>query len=143
MSHQNTKGYGILNICAALCSTILLLHSTNANGLTLNASNIQEMAIYKDSPTLVRYLEPGKIVFNVTSASVISNLISTITFSAEYDCSDVGSLASGIIYIKFKDGNIELYDLFSEWSHISKLGLRGSCYSISDQGRTLFESNAQ
>jgi len=143
MSHRNAKGYTILSTYAVLCSMVLLLHSTNVEALTLNASNIQEIAIYKDSPTLVRYLEPSKIVFNVTSASVISNLIPTISFSAEYDCSDVGSLVSAIIYIKFKDGNIELYELFSEWSYISKLGLRGSCYSISDTGRTLFESNAQ
>ena len=143
MSYRSTKGYGTMSVYALLCSAILLLHSTSADALTLNASNIQEMAIYKDSPTLTKYLEPGKIVFNVTSATVISNLISTITFTTEYDCSDVGSLANCIIYIKFQDGNIELYDLFSEWSYISKLGLRGSCYSISDQGRTLFESNAQ
>lgn len=143
MSQRSTRGYGIRSIYAVLCSMVLLCHSTNVNGFTLNASNVQEMAIYNATSTLERYLEPSKVVFNVTGSSVISNLISSIEFSVERDCSDVGSLAAGIIYLKFKDNNIEVYELFSEWSHISKMGQRGSCYSITEQGRTLFKSNAQ
>jgi len=143
MSQSVNARYAIRSLSAVLFSVVLLCYSTTVNGFTLNASNVQEMAIYKVTPTIERYLEPSKIVFNVTATSVISNLISSLEFSVERDCSDVGSLAVGIIYLKFKDTNIELYELLGEWSHISKIGLRGSCYSITEQGRTLFESNAQ
>ena len=129
--------------CSLLCLILSLCLDTNSYGFTLNASNIKEMAIYTATHTIERYLEPSKIVFNVTTASVISNLISSIESSVERDCSEVGSLAVGIVYLKFTDNNIEVYELLSEWSHISKIGLSGSCYSITEQGRTLFESNAQ
>jgi hypothetical protein len=53
------------------------------------------------------------------------------------------SLTDAYVYIKFKDGSIEVYDLFGLWSHISKVGLQGSCYFVSVSGQTLFENNAQ
>lgn len=143
MSQSIKARYVIRSLYAVLFSVVLLSYSTVVNGFTLNASNIQEMAIYKMTPGTAHYFEPSKIVFNVTSSSVISNLISSIDFSVERDCSEVGSLPAAFVYLKFKDSNIDLYELFSGWSHISKTGLRGNCYYISEQGRTLFQSNAQ
>ena len=70
-------------------------------------------------------------------------MIASIEFSVERNCATLGSSSNVFLYIKYNDGAIEIYDVFGMWSHMSKAGMRGSCYYIAQQGRTLFESNAQ
>jgi len=126
-----------------LLISLLLFLTDNADCLTIYSQNIQSMAIYGEASGFGIGLQPNQIVFNVTDPSLISNLISSIEFSVERDCSALGAKTNAYVYIKFKDGSIEVYDLFGLWSHISKVGLQGSCYFVSESGQTLFENNAQ
>jgi len=137
------KNYSILVSFFTLCFSFLMCQSGNAYGLMINAQDIKEIAIYGQSSGYGWNLHPDKLVFNVTDPSVISSMISSIEFSTERVCSALGSASSAFVYIKFNDNSIEVYDLVGLWSHISKLGMRGSCYYISEQGQTLFETNAQ
>jgi len=107
------------------------------------ASNIKEIAIYGGSSNYGKSLYPGSLVFNVTSSTTISNIVSSIEFSTERDCSAMGAICNARVYIKYNDNTIEIYDLFGSNSHISKLGIQGSCYHISASGQSLFESNTQ
>lgn len=126
-----------------LLISLILFLTDNADCLTINSQNVQSMAIYGSSSGFGIGLQPNQIVFNITDPSLISNLISSIEFSVERDCSAMGSITEAYVYIKFKDGSQEVYDLFALWSHISKVGLQGSCYFVSEGGQTLFENNAQ
>lgn len=109
----------------------------------IDATKIKEISIYGQSSGYGQSLYPGSLVFNVTNTSTISSMISSIEFSTERDCSAMGATSNARMYIKFADTTIEIYDLFGLYSHISKLGLWGSCYYISEQGQSLFETNTQ
>jgi len=126
-----------------LLISLLLFMTDNAYCLMIDSQNVQAMAIYGETSGFGIGLQPNQIVFNVTNASLIASLISSVEFSVERDCSGMLSLTDAYVYIKFKDGSIEVYDLFGLWSHISKVGLQGSCYFVSVSGQTLFENNAQ
>ena len=128
-----------------LISLVLFLSflSNNAYCLMIESQNVQAMAIYGETSGFGIGLQPNQIVFNVTDPSLIASLISSIEFSVERDCLGMGSLTDAYVYIKFKDGSMEVYDLFGLWSHISKVGLWASCYFVSEEGQTLFENNAQ
>ena len=121
----------------------LFFQSGNVYGLIINSSDVKEIAIYGLTSYLGTDLQPNQLVFNVTSPTTISDMIASIEFSIERDCATLVSSSNVFLYIKFNDGSIEIYDVFGMWSHMSKAGMRGSCYYIPQQGRTLFEYNAQ
>ena len=115
----------------------------NVHGLMIESSNVQGIAIYGQSSNFGEGLKPNQLIFNVTNSSTISSMISSIEFSEERDCSTLGARTNAYVYIKFNDNSIEVYDLFGMYSHLSKVGLRGSCHYVSEQGQSLFENNAQ
>lgn len=126
-----------------LLTSLLLSLSKDTSCLMISSQNIQAMAIYRMTSNLVVDQQPSQIVFNVTDSSLINSLVSSIDFTIERDCSKMGALAEAIVYFKFNDGSIEVYALFGKWSHISKVGLSGSCYVVSSTGRMLFQNNAE
>jgi len=89
-----------------LCFLSFLCHSTDTYGITLDPQNVKEIAVYTSLPGVVRYLEPDQIVFNITDPVIIATMISSVEFSKELNCSDIGALASGIVYVKFKNDSI-------------------------------------
>jgi len=143
MMHLARKRYPILVVYSLLFICFSLCFSTNSDALMINATNIKEIAIYGSSSGFGKSLYPATLVFNVTNSSTISSMISSIEFSTERDCSTLGAASNAYVYIKYSDNTIELYELFGMYSHISKVGVRGSCYYISASGQTSFESNTQ
>jgi len=117
--------------------------STEADCLTIDPSNVQAIAVYGKASHYGIGLEPGQIIFNVTDPSLITTLITSIDYSREMDCSGLGAQSNARVYIRFKDGSVETYDLFGMWRCFSKLGLQGGCYLVSGEGQTLFKNNAQ
>jgi hypothetical protein len=109
----------------------------------INAADIKEIAVYGWDSYYGKDPPPDQLVFNITNPTTISDMIASIEFSVERSCATLGSSSNAFLYIKYNDGSIEMYDVFGMWSHMSKAGMRGSCYYISQQGRTLFETNAQ
>ena len=142
-------GTAVKKICTILllfftfCFSLLVSQRGYVYALMINAQDIKEIAIYGQSSDYGWNLHPDKLVFNVTNPTTIGNMIASIEFSVERNCATLGSSSNAFLYIKYNDGSIEIYDVFGMWSHMSKAGMRGSCYYISQQGRSLFESNAQ
>ncbi len=143
MTIKSVKESGTRVLLFVFCFLSFLCQSRDTYGITLDPQNVKEIAIYTSLPGVVRYLEPDQINFNITDPLVITSMVSSVEFSTERNCSDIGALADGIVYVKFKNDSIEVYDLFGRWSHLSKIGMWGSCHYVSEQGRALFETNAQ
>ena len=143
MMTPSKKKYSILVVGSLFCFCFSLFPSINSYALMIDATKIKEISIYGHSSGYGESLYPGSLVFNVTSTSTISSMISSIEFSTERDCTTLGAASNARMYIKYTDNTIEIYDLFGMYSHISKLRTRGSCYYISASGQTLFESNTQ
>ena len=113
--------------------------------MNISASNVQAIAVYGESSNFGIGLlnTPGGIQYNITASADISNLLSSIEFSTVRDCNAMGARTSAYVYIKYKDGTTETYDLFCAWDSISKVGLRGICFFVSPAGQALFENYAQ
>jgi len=137
------KNYSILVLFFTLCFSFLMCQSGNVYSLMIDAQNVQAIAIYGESSDFGEGLSPNQLIFNVTNPIVVEEMILSIEFSTERDCLNIGARTDAHVYIKFNDDSIEVYDLFGSWSHLSKVGMRGSCYYISEQGRILFETNVQ
>ena len=137
------RNYIILVLCFTCCASFIVCQSGNVHGLMINANDVNEIAIYGRTSYFGKDLQPNQLVFNVSNPTTISDMIASIEFLVERNCATLGSSSNAFIYIKYNDGSIEIYDVFGMWSHVSKAGMRGSCYYITQQGRTLFESNAQ
>ena len=137
------RNYIILMLCFTFCFSFIMCQSGNAYGLMIHATDVMEIAIYGRTSFFGKDLQPNQLVFNVSNPTTISDMIASIEFLVERNCATLGSSSNAFIYIKYNDGSIEIYDVFGMWSHVSKAGMRGSCYYITQQGRTLFESNAQ
>ncbi|MBI5584331.1 MAG: hypothetical protein HY892_10935 [Deltaproteobacteria bacterium] len=113
-----------------------------ASALLLKPQNVQAMAVYGINTNYGIGLL-SSINFDITDPPTIAELINAIDFSVERDCSTMLAQSSAYVYLKFTDGTIEVYDLFGLWSHISKAGLRGSCYFVSETGQNLYENKSQ
>jgi len=113
--------------------------------MNISASNVQAMAVYGESSHFGIGLlnTPGGIQYNITASADISALLSTIEFSTVRDCNAMGARTSAYVYIKYKDGTTETYDLFGAWRHFSRAGLRGICFFVSPAGQALFDNYAQ
>lgn len=142
MDKRPKRGDAVRVFCAALFASLLFL-ADDASCLSINSQDVQAMAIYGRTSGFGIGLQPNQIVFNLTDPSLIANLISSIEFSLERDCSSLASRTDAYVYIKFKNGCIEVYELLGLWSHFCKLGFWGCCYFVSEGGQTLFENNAQ
>ena len=143
MSGKFTKRYLSRIVYAVLLIGLLLFLNNEASCLMISPQNVQAIAIYRIASYLALNPQPNQIVFNVTDSSLINSLVSSIDFSIERDCSEMGALAEEIVCFKFNDGSIQVYALFGKWSHFSKVGFWGSCYFVSATGRTLYQNNAQ
>ena len=144
MTSPVTRRRLVRSLCFVIGLTLAFVQGERSHGLTINPQNVQAMAIYGTASGVVQTgLTPAQIVFNVTSPSVIASLISAIEFSVERDCSAMGALIDAVVYVRFNDGAIEIYELFSTWYHFSKLGFRQSCYYVAPSAHSLFQSNAQ
>jgi hypothetical protein len=132
------------HLIITLLAFIILLGYPNkqATALILIPQNIQAMAVYGPNSNYGIGLA-SNINFNITDPVVISNLISSIEFSVERDCSTIAGISGAYVYIKFKNGVIDVYDLLDVFSHFSKVGINGSCYFISETGQAWFEGYAQ
>lgn len=137
------RGFVIWGLLFVLYGVFSLYCGSNAYGFTIDAKNVKEIALYGQASDFGKGLEPDQLVFNVKDLATISDMIASIEFSEELDCSGLGSLANAYVYIKYNDSSIEIYDFFGLYSHVSKVGMRGSCYYIAEQGRSLFENNTQ
>lgn len=137
------RGFVIWSLLFVLYGVFSLYCGSNAYGFTIDAKNVKEIALYGQASDFGKGLEPDQLVFNVKDLATISDMIASIEFSEELDCSGLGSLANAYVYIKYNDSSIEIYDFFGLYSHVSKVGMRGSCYYIAEQGRSLFENNTQ
>ena len=137
------RGFVIWGVLIVLYAGFSLCHGRDAYAFTIDAKNVKEIALYGQASDFGKGLEPDQLVFNVTDPATISDMIAAIQFSEELDCSGLGSHANAYVYIKYNDSSIEIYDFFGLYSHVSKLGMRGSCYYITEQGRSLFENNTQ
>ena len=143
MGKKLCRGYLRWVSYVALMTSLLLFLSDNVDCLMIDPQNVQAIAIYKLPSNLVIDIQPNEIVFNVNDSHTINSLITSISFSLERDCSEMGALADAVVFFKFTDNTIAAYTLFGAWSHFSKGGLRGSCYFVSEEGRILFRNNAQ
>lgn len=143
MFKMGSRAHLISRLCFVLFLGLFLCQSGSVHGFTIDPQNIQAIAIYGKVSGFGKGLQPNQIAFKVADPSVIGSMISSIEFSVERDCSTLGARTNAYIYIKFSDNSVEVYDLFNMWSHISKMGLRGSCYFVSEEGQTLFQTNAQ
>lgn len=137
------RGFVIWGLLFVLYGVFSLYCGSNAYGFNIDAKNVKEIALYGQASDFGKGLEPDQLVFNVKDLATISDMIASIEFSEELDCSGLGSLANAYVYIKYNDSSIEIYDFFGLYSHVSKVGMRGSCYYIAEQGRSLFENNTQ
>jgi hypothetical protein len=143
MSNAVKRNYIIVVLCFTCCASFIVCQQGNVHALMINTADVKEIAIYGWGSYYGKDLPPDPLVFNVTNPTTISDMIASIEFSVERNCATLGSSSNAFLYIKYNDGSIEIYDVFGMWSHMSKAGMRGSCYYISEQGRTLFESNTQ
>ena len=143
MSIRLNRGYVTRGLFFISCLIFSLYHGRDANGLMIDPKNVQEIAIYGQASGFGEGLKPNQLIFNVTDSSTVSSMIASIEFSEERNCSTLGARTNAYVYIKFNDNSIEVYDLFGMYSHLSKVGLRGSCHYVSEQGQSLFENNAQ
>jgi hypothetical protein len=114
-----------------------------ARAMNISASNVQAIAIYGRSSNFGIGLTPAQLQYNIAAPADISTLLSAIDFSTVRDCIGLLSQTNAYVYIKYKDGATEIYDLFGTWDHFSKVGLRGSCFFVSPAGQALFENYAQ
>ncbi len=140
---RSKKNYILLMLFFAFCFSFFMSQSRYVYALMIKTSDVKEIAIYGRDSYYGKNLQSDQLVFNITSPTTIGDMIASIEFSVERYCATLGSSSNAFLYIKYNDGSIEIYDVFGLWSHISKAGMRGSCYYISQEGRTLFESNAQ
>lgn len=140
---KRNRGFVIWVLLVVLYGGFSLCQGMDAYAFAIDAKNVKEIAIYGQASDLGKGLEPDQLVFNVTDPATISDMIASIEFSEELDCSGLGSLANAYVYIKYNDSSIEIYDVLGLYSHVSKVGMRGSCYYIAEQGRSLFENNTQ
>ena len=115
----------------------------NASAQTIESSKVQSIAIYKSGSQSFGNLPPGNVNFDVTQPSLIDSLISAIDFSVPRDASDLLSLPTAFVYIKFKDNSVGVYELFDVWAHICKRRSPGRSYYVSQKGRKCFEAHAQ
>jgi len=143
MCNAVKRNYRMLVVYFVFCFSFIMCQSGNVYGLVINATDIKEIAVYGWESYYGKDLTPDQLMFNVTNPVVIEEMLLSIEFSTERDCSKLGAITDAHLYIKFTDNSIEAYDLFGSWSHLSKVGMRGSCYYISEQGQTLFQTNAQ
>ncbi len=137
------RGFVIWVLLVVIYGGCSLCLGSDAYGFTIDAKNVKEIALYGQASDFGKGLESDQLLFNVTDPATISDMIASIQFSDELDCSGLGSLANAYVYIKYNDSSIEIYDVLGLYSHVSKVGMRGSCYYIAEQGRSLFENNTQ
>jgi hypothetical protein len=130
-----------LFILIAMC--LFQFSTGKAIAMNISPTNVQAIAVYGESSNFGIGLTPAQLQYNITTPADISTLLSPIEFSTVRDCSAMGSRTNAYVYIKYKDGATETYDLFGTWSHISKAGLRGICLFVSQAGQVLFENYAQ
>lgn len=114
-----------------------------AAGMYINPDRVQEIAIYQAPFSAPVDTPPSQIDFNLAEPSVIEEAIASIDFSVERTCSDLSSLIDGVVYIRFDDDSVEVYELLALWSHFSKFGTRGSCFWVADRGQELLRAHAQ
>jgi hypothetical protein len=112
-------------------------------GMNIPPQKVQSMAIYGEGKKFGEDLVLSQIVFNISDPTLITELLSSIEFSTERNCSTRGSGTDAYVYVKYVNGCIEVYELFSSWSHFCKAGFAGSCYFVSESGQAAFESHAQ
>ena len=111
--------------------------------LSINPQNVQALAIYGGQSNFGTGLQPNAVSFTITDPVLINDLLSGINFSEELYCETMLARKNATVYLKFKDGSVEFYDLFGSWSHFSKDSFRASCYFISETAQVLFEANAK
>ena len=130
-------------LCAIFCAAALQGLVADGHCFRINPQNVQAMAIYLWRPDFEINQPPELISFNVIDLAEIASIVSSIDFSVERDCSKRGALPEGIVYFRFTDGTIEPYVVFGKWSHISQVGIWGSCYAVVGQGKALLRNHAQ
>lgn len=110
---------------------------------SISSQNVLAIAVYPRTPAAPDVLTPQQIIFNVTNPLLIDSLLEAIDFTTPRDGSDLLSLPNALVYIKFQDGSVGLFEVFDLWRHLCRRGFPGRCYSISAQGQRLLELYAQ
>ena len=143
MSSVISKIYVTRSVYLIFSISVILCQAENIHGFTIDPLNVKAIAIYGKASGFGKDVQPDSLLFTVTDSSLISSLISSIESAVDRDCSGLGAQLNAWVFIKYNDDTIEVWELFDMWSHISKVGLWGTCYYVSQEGRTLFADNVQ
>ena len=99
------------------------------------------MAVY-DAKLLANANKPDNTVnYNIVGGS-ISTIIGGIDADVVRDCSDMQTINTAYLYVKYMDGTRDVYRIFLKWSHIA-LDSRETCYKINTSSQALIEAAMQ